>query len=312
MPSNSKPAYDIIGDIHGCSKTLTRLLEMLGYSTNHDGVYSHPERKVIFLGDFIDRGPFQREVITIVRGMIEAGTALSAMGNHEYNAIAFATIDQNTNRWLREHSDKNIKQHAEFLDAYAGNESEYREVIEWFKTLPLWLELEGVRVIHACWDKLLIEKLATPVLTEELLHLSSDKTQWQYEAIETILKGKEIALPEGYSFKDKDGNVRHQIRVQWWEQMADTYRKAFMGPETARTNIPDDEVTGDHLIEYSREELPVFLGHYWMDDDPKPLASNIACVDYSVAKPGGKLVAYRWSGETVLEKDHYVAVDRVE
>jgi hypothetical protein len=42
------------------------------------------------------------------------------------------------------------------------------------------------------------------------------------------------------------------------------------------------------------------------------LADNIACLDYSVAKPGGKLVAYRWDGEKVLNKNKYVFVDRVE
>jgi hypothetical protein len=49
-----------------------------------------------------------------------------------------------------------------------------------------------------------------------------------------------------------------------------------------------------------------------MEGDPKPLAPNIACTDYSVAKPGGKLVAYRWDGERNLESDKFVAVTRVE
>ena len=82
--------YDIIGDIHGHARTLEALLGRLGYSL-FDGVYRHPERKVIFLGDFIDRGPHQRGVIRIVRPMIERGSALAVMGNHEFNAIAYAT-----------------------------------------------------------------------------------------------------------------------------------------------------------------------------------------------------------------------------
>ena len=58
---------------------------------------------------------------------------------------------------------------------------------------------------------------------------------------------------------------------------------------------------------YSSDAAPVFVGHYWLAGTPKPLATNVACTDYSVAK-GGKLVAYRWDGESTLheEKFHWV------
>ena len=135
---------------------------------------------------------------------------------------------------------------------------------------------------------------------------------WAFEAIETLLKGKEIPLKDGASFNDKDGNTRHNIRVRWWDQAATTYKSAFMGPESARTHIPDDEIIGDHLITYGHHEPPVFLGHYWMEGEPAPLADNIACLDYSVAKPGGKLVAYRWDGEKTLHKNKFISVERVE
>ena len=49
--------FDIIGDIHGHADKLEELLNNLGYSKLH-GVYQHPDnRKVVFLGDYIDRGP---------------------------------------------------------------------------------------------------------------------------------------------------------------------------------------------------------------------------------------------------------------
>ena len=305
-------SYDIIGDIHGCGETLTCLLAKLGYVRDDSGVFRHPDRTVIFLGDFVDRGPLQREVISIVRAMIDAGTAKSVMGNHEYNAIAFATPDDAKDGFLRAHSEKNLDQHSVFLEACADDPNAYAEVIEWFKTLPLWLDLGDLRVIHACWDREMIARLGAPVLTDDLLHASCDKNQWEYEAIETILKGKEIPLPDGHIFHDKDGNARHDIRVRWWDQSAMNYALAFFGPESARTQIPDDEIEGDHLIEYSHEEPPVFLGHYWMEGEPKPLAPNIACMDYSVARQGGKLAAYRWDGERELSRDKFVLVERQE
>ena len=102
--------YDLIGDIHGHSKPLVELLTKLDYQLV-DGVYRHSQRQVIFLGDFIDRGPNQREVIDIVRPMIDSGAALSVMGNHEFNAIAYFTPDPDqSGSYLREHTDKNRNQ----------------------------------------------------------------------------------------------------------------------------------------------------------------------------------------------------------
>ena len=308
--------YDIIGDIHGCSHTLEALLVRLDYQ-REAGVYRHRSRKAIFLGDFIDRGPEQRAVLEVARPMIDSGAALAVMGNHEFNAIAYHTQDPRTGDFLRAHSDKNTSQHRAFLDAYSVDQTDYSATIEWFKTLPLWLDLGELRVVHACWDNGWIQQIqdvqqGSNRLGDDLLRKGSHPGTWQYEALETLLKGKEIPLKAGFSFKDKDGNTRHHIRIRWWDQMASSYQAIFMGPESARTSIPDDEVEGDHLVEYGHHEPPCFLGHYWMEGEPEPLAPNIACVDFSVAKPGGKLVAYRWDGESMLSKDKFVWVNRQE
>lgn len=260
-------AYDIIGDIHGCADTLASLLIRLGY-TNEDGVFHHTTRKVIFLGDFIDRGPKQRDVIRIVRSMIDAGHACSVMGNHEFNAISYAAPSDNGDDYLRAHSDKNTHQHQAFLEAFPFGGELHTDTIEWFKTLPLWLDLGELRIIHACWDESLIQYIDKYYngnqLTDELLYDSCDKSNFAYEAIETLLKGKEIPLPDHCSFHDKDGNVRNHIRIRWWDQGATTYRNIFMGPASATTHIPDAPVDADHLIEYSHSSPPVFLGHYWL------------------------------------------------
>ncbi|MBI5041366.1 MAG: metallophosphoesterase, partial [Gammaproteobacteria bacterium] len=143
--------YDIIGDIHGCHQSLRGLLENLGYQNTSAG-YCHPSRQVIFLGDFIDRGPGQREVLDIVRPMVASGAALAVMGNHEFNAIAYHEKDPATGEHLRPHTNKNSRQHQAFLDCYADDVNAHADVIAWFKTLPLWLDLGDIRVIHACWD----------------------------------------------------------------------------------------------------------------------------------------------------------------
>ncbi|WMC10097.1 metallophosphoesterase [Oceanimonas pelagia] len=82
--------YDLIGDIHGHANELKALLTQMGYGQER-GCWRHLQRRVIFLGDFVDRGPQQVEVVAIARAMVEQGQALAIMGNHEFNAVAWAT-----------------------------------------------------------------------------------------------------------------------------------------------------------------------------------------------------------------------------
>ena len=76
--------FDIIGDVHGCGDELEQLLTMLGYAADTTGVWRHPAgRRAIFLGDLVDRGPRVPDVLRVVMGMVEAGTALAVPGNHD-------------------------------------------------------------------------------------------------------------------------------------------------------------------------------------------------------------------------------------
>ena len=96
--------YDLVGDILGHADALHRLLRELNYA-EIEGVFQHPEKQMIFVGDFIDRGPRQREVLRIARSMCEAGVASAVMGNHEFNAIGWATQNKDGG-FLRSHSKK--------------------------------------------------------------------------------------------------------------------------------------------------------------------------------------------------------------
>nr|GFD21888.1 hypothetical protein [Tanacetum cinerariifolium] len=66
------------------------LLDTLGYRFQA-GVWRHPERIALFLGDIIDRGPRIREALHIVHDMVVAGQAFCIMGNHEFNALGWST-----------------------------------------------------------------------------------------------------------------------------------------------------------------------------------------------------------------------------
>jgi len=304
-----KQYYDIIGDIHGHANDLTNLLHHLGYEDSA-GYFQHSTRKIIFLGDFIDRGVNQKRVLDIVMPMVEAKTAKAVMGNHEFNALAFHTPDpSNPSAWLRKRDDKNINQHIAFLNDYSSpnNKDDLNRVLTFFKSLPLWLEIDGIRVIHACWHDGIIDSIRSSLgenstLTEAFFIAANREETDEYKAIEILLKGAEVRLPKGFSFPDKEGNERNEVRIQWWLNKADRLGDVAFGRYDEKIN--DLPVDPSCLVGYPEKAHPVFIGHYWLKGAPKPLANNIACLDYSVAK-NGRLVAYRWSGEQSLLEENF-------
>jgi len=295
---------DFIGDIHGHADKLKKLLLKLGYKKNNR-TYSHPNRKVLFVGDFIDRGPKIRETLQIVRSMVENENAIALMGNHEYNALCFHFKDPEGGN-LREHSIKNIIQHYETLKQFQNNQIEYEEYLDWFKKLPLYYETDTFKAVHACWDKASIEYLKKTLvndrLTDELIYQSVKKGTELNEAIDISLKGKEIKMPKGTNFSDKDGTIRTEIRIKWWENpLKMTYNSISIEPLDVLTEqaiILSDLQSLDY---YSADDKKVFFGHYWLKGEPSLYKDNICCLDYSVAK-GGKLVAYQLNGESILER----------
>jgi protein phosphatase len=80
--------FDVIGDVHGCADELNALLDLLGYAPGEDGVRRHAEgRKVVFVGDLVDRGPRVAEVLKTAMAMVEAGSALAVPGNHDVKLV---------------------------------------------------------------------------------------------------------------------------------------------------------------------------------------------------------------------------------
>lgn len=311
----SEPAhsgFDVIGDIHGHADALRRLLTKLGYGERDDGAFTHPRRTVIFLGDFIDRGPQQREALDVVRRMCAAGTAQAVMGNHEFNAIGWS-IPDGWGDYLRPHNEKNAHQHAAFLREFPEGSPAYKEAIGWFRELPVWIELAGLRIVHACWHEA-SQTALRPFLdgSNRLLRSRIEemfcKGSRAYGPAEILLKGPEENLPEGLYFHDKDGFCRTNVRLRWWDREATTYRKAALGFEGRVEELPDLPLPCDYRCD---EALPVFFGHYWLAGAPTLTGSTAACLDFSVAK-GGYLTCYRWSGERQLRADHLVGVPATE
>lgn len=323
--SETMPVYDIIGDIHGSATQLHGLLDVLGWVVDDQGVHRHPDaaRQAIFVGDLIDRGGEQLATLETVSAMVEAGSARIVMGNHEFNAISYATEHPDRNgEHLRPRSDKNRRQHVQFLEQI--DESERPRWIDWFRTLPIWLDLGDLRIVHACWHQPSVDLLKEQFGSNHFpggdvgFVRANRRGDAVWEAIEVLLKGPEIelaayGLPD---YSDKDGNPRAAARARWWNAEATTLNLLI--------DIPDGTMTTDDL-EYPpipevacqprdrqlvyQDPIPVVYGHHWRQWEPDEhldWTQRTACVDFSAVK-GGPLVAYQWRGEPAIDPSHYVA-----
>lgn len=309
MKENNDKKYDIIGDIHGHADELEFLLKALGYSRT-SGDFRHPEgRKVIFLGDYIDRGPKIREVLEIVRGMVDAEQALAILGNHEVNAIRYAAIGSN-GQPLRDRSPKNQGQHQATLDQIPDPE-EWTAWMEWLATLPLSLNLDGLRAVHASWDDAAIAELnGIGALQGFTLERYSVKGTPEYESISRVVNGPEILLPKGFTYPAADGVLRPEIRIKWWADLTNaTARDALFPHDPEMPEIPLVEIPSTG---YAEDAPPTFFGHYALKDTvPAPIRPNLACLDYGMGKKGF-LCAYRWDGETTIDPAKFIGLVVVE
>lgn len=306
--------YDIIGDVHGQADKLEALLKGMGYRLR-DGAYRHSSRQAIFVGDYIDRGPRQVDTYRLVRAMADAGTALAILGNHEFNAIAWHTPDLGAQKecaFLRprhgELGAKNRHQHQAFLQEVEGTPL-HDEIVQWCLTLPLWLDLPDVRVVHACWHDGHMATLAPLLgpernLTHDLMVRASRCGDPVFEAVEVLTKGMELPLPDGHAFLDKDGHERRNVRIRWWDEQSESYRDLALMPDDARMALPDIAVSEASRRPTYDQQKPVFFGHYWMQGAPVLQSEKVACVDYSAGKDG-PLVAYRWEGEQSLLRSNF-------
>lgn len=302
--------YDVIGDVHGQGDKLKALLARLGYARS-GGRWSAPEgRQLVFVGDLIDRGPAQLEVLNTVRELVDAGIALAVMGNHEFNAIAFATRGP-SGEWLRPRSDKNRKQHQAFLDAVGEDSDLHLEWVNWFRTLPMALHLGGLRVVHAWWED---ESVA--VVNEALQRFGGVNDAMVAacfsdpalkHARKRLTCGVEWDLPAGDFILDKEGHRHGEARLAVWRHGRESLRQIALVPRGCEDAVPDIPVPDEHRLA-PVDGAPILFGHHWFSGELRLEGPKVACLDWSAAKDG-PLVAYRWNGEAELRHEGLVGVD---
>ena len=324
---------DIVGDIHGELEALEALLHHLGYSPNGQ----HPQgRSLVFVGDFVDRGPNSPGVVELVQRLVEAGRAHAILGNHEINLLRHDAKD-GAGWFFDERAASDLGKYSAF--AKAADPLQRARIERFFNSLPLGLEREDLRVIHAAWSTPDIAKART-------MALGSARAQYDHWEAQASANAQHIAARMAQERSIWPHSLEDGSRCPPFLQAHcdNELNKALINPLKVLTcglerQTPTPFFAGNKWRFVERvgwwqdyaDGVPVVIGHYWRSTVPAqtshegvfngvaPLAwhglqRNVFCVDFSVgaraqARTSGrphahmKLAALRWPERSVMFHD---------
>jgi len=299
---------DIVGDIHGEFEVLERLLNHLGYEA--DGV-SPGGRRLAFLGDLVARGPDSPAVVEKVMALVESGKAQCLMGNHELAILLGRQLPGNGWFIQPNFAEKpgefhSRRVHPDRIEAY----------LAFFAALPLVLENDAIRLVHACWHRPSVERLrqdmprGLPVadLYDEYL------VEVRKKLHEAELASRVEEENERYSVALDDPDWAAEIlpahaQAEVTGQMSNPIRVVTTGAVHIAER-PNFEMGMWRMAQRSRwwdsyeDDVPVVIGHFWrrFDSSAQRISGvsgrdvfagvpshawmgrkkNVYCVDYSV------------------------------
>ena len=281
----STQKIDLIGDIHGHYLELRLMLEKFGYSFQGLNL-AHPEnRKLAFVGDFINRGPQSVEVLKLVKSLQESGKAFVVLGNHEFKLVQ---------------------------NLVAGNSipDEFIPFIAWLRTLPLFLELETLRIVHAAWHFSSIKILEQALVADDLFIKETFEKESMYKrASQSILSGIKTTIPKDLKLVDRFAIPRAKGRLKWWLDLrGKPYSECFFSPMFPKISDRGPIETEVSMLEpYTQQEKPVFIGHYCLPPNIPKIFGQVVCLDGCVTCDK-RLWGYRYEGEHIPETSNLIQV----
>lgn len=274
---------DVIGDVHGEFGALEELLyRRLGYE--RDG--GHPQgRTAIFVGDLVDRGEDSRAVVTLVSDWLRHGRAACVLGNHELNLLL--NKRRSGNEWFHGEEQSLRGGSGVIPQRVLVGDAERRELLALVSGLPLALERDDLRLVHACWRPEAIDALRGDRRTAQ--------DRFWHEQLRIDAELKEEGIPRESVEADLERQNRNPVTVctSGLERVAATPFRA--GGRMRRVErVP--------WWESYEEETAVVFGHYWraLDEADLPVKRgpylfpgraphealgprrNAYCVDFSV------------------------------
>ena len=295
MPNPSKqhehvrelPTGDLafIGDVHGELGALEQLLTHLD-----------PSLTLVYLGDLADRGPDSPGVIDLVRRQMDEDRARCILGNHELSVLRHEY--KKYNAWFfPDQPEWAPKKNAPAVPMRRlKGEGHVESVWNFFNSLPVALEREDVRAVHAAWDGDHIETLRHKDLPANQLFDDGPKND----------------LPQPTRYEDEDaGPPEHHERDDAWEakemaaQNHNPIRYSTSGGEKAVTSPTDIGWYGHKWRPLARdpwwktyqEDPHVIIGHYSrrLSGETRPVfrgvtnptaalgpAGRVWCIDYGI------------------------------
>jgi diadenosine tetraphosphatase ApaH/serine/threonine PP2A family protein phosphatase len=215
---------DIVGDVHGEIDALRSLLVNLGYEEGR-----HPEgRRLVFLGDLTDRGPDSPAVVDLVSAFVEEGWAQCVLGNHDLNILL--KHRKHDNRWFY---GEGFRHDGSVIPQKLADDAIRQQILDFFATLPLALERDDVRVVHACWKDEMIELARR---ADDAVSLYKHyRALIDIAGLDAIDRGLALqncnpvkVLTSGLEERSAEpieagGKVRHERRVPWWDDYEDVF-----------------------------------------------------------------------------------------
>ena len=305
--------YDVIGNVRGSVDRLLKMLRRLGYEPTADLTWHHPGgRTAVFTGGIATAHGNTTSCTPLVRSMVDAGTALCVLGAGEFDAIAAAHAPR---RVL-------VPANAPTAAATATTHDDRTEMgdegfIDWLRTLPLWLDLPDLRVVHACWSDFDIDSLRDVLgnnclADDDAVVAASTPGSAASVAIRILLHGHQLALPDHAHWCSADGTVHRTAAFRWWSTGPLTLRDRAIVPAgiTDRNGEPHCGFDDTPIT----EAVPMLFGGspVIVADEPvlaaaSPPTPQVLFLEAHTGHPA-QLVAYRSNGEQLLTVDHLVVV----
>ncbi len=306
---------DVIGDIHGELQALEALIRELGYDA--DG--THPDdRHLIFVGDLCDRGPDSIGVIARVKAWVDAGRAQCVLGNHELNLL----LDRHRegNGWffgLDAHRED--RESGKFANCRAATVDDRAGILSFLRSLPLVLERDDLRVVHACPEADALRAARASVDTDVVAF---------HEAAEQALRQQAAASPDHarieaermrYDKVKADPQARvsslpHLAASEATQQNGHPVRVLTSGREVPG-NLPFYSTGKWRLLDRDRwwnrydDEVAVIFGHYWRTPTGMTPPEHKGAPDLFAEHPDDAWLGLRGNAFCV---DHCVGVRFVE
>lgn len=213
LPLAVETPHFLVGDIHGRHDLLTRMIEKI--RTRFDGMTDHDAAKVVFFGDFVDRGEDSRAVLTDLMALDQDDAVVCLMGNHEKMLLQFMEKPaKNGRRWLRYGGLQTLasfgvrgiheRMESEDLeDAAAQFEDLLPEgMLDWIKNLKLTYQTGNLLCVHASVDP-----------TVPIEEQSKSALLWGHPEFENTPHPSGLTIAHGHTIVAKAGKVNHRLQL---------------------------------------------------------------------------------------------------